>query len=333
MAYVVATSQFTLVQLKKALYIFYRRWDVNRHSRFKQKTRDDLGVEYPDFGKEQEKLKNIMTALAHCKEWHPQRKWLLNNGVNIANMPEEVLYQEYQTQFQFVKKAKRVKLQEDIWMASQKLTLMKQQRIKQHLIKSLINKQYSYLNSTKQPTQSKEYITQVSKSYLKQALKTDNQIKQNKLYTIIEENEVTKGGDDSEAGLVELMELQENGILKDNKMKGLVEEQGEFEYGEHRIAEMLGHLQSEYVDIGEKIPKKIADVVKLEKESYGRTDIDEKADNGPFSLQFLVDDDAMHSFKDEIVNIMDDDYYQQRKNEMNDLGLVQLIGGDQKNGL
>ena len=116
-------------------------------------------------------------------------------------------------------------------------------------------------------------------------------------------------------------------------MKGLKDEKGDFEFGEENIAEKLAELECQYLEVNEDIPKMVKQVVKLEDTSYGRRDIDERTLNGPYSLQFLVEDEELHCYKDEIVRIMDDDADLQLSNQLKDLGLVHLIGGDNKNGL
>lgn len=38
---------------------------------------------------------DLIDAIKYCREWFPQRKWLLKNNVNIVDFPEEIKFQDY----------------------------------------------------------------------------------------------------------------------------------------------------------------------------------------------------------------------------------------------
>lgn len=51
-----------------------------------------------------------MEAIEFCKEWLPQRKWLLKNKINLDNFKEEELYQDQLQMTDILRKAREQKL-------------------------------------------------------------------------------------------------------------------------------------------------------------------------------------------------------------------------------
>ena len=63
----------------------------------------------------------IDEAIVCCRQWVPQRRWMLANGLKVDDLPEEVEFQKLVKDFKLMSKARNYKLSEGISFAAQAL--------------------------------------------------------------------------------------------------------------------------------------------------------------------------------------------------------------------